>query len=314
MKRNIIAALLAGTALFFNSCNKEDVATISTGTVSPWNGGILSGFLKGAGPSKQSFTINPSDSLSIVKTASGNSYMFPDSIFVNPDGTFPSGPIAVEITEILKKSDMVFSGISTLASGQLISSDNMAFVTASANGKELKLGKDKMYGVHFRTPADTIIYAFQGAANSSGIINWSQKTYRTSLAVAVSDTFKDTLHSFYLQSDSLHWVNCDHFVNTIPAVNVTVALNPKNTYDEAAVMLVFKKERSVVMMGNGHGFNQYAITNMPSGKEATIVVIAKKGKDYYSAFQPFTISDQVITVSPGSTDENKFKSDLRALD
>lgn len=318
MKRNslpgLLAAIVAGIILV--SCSKEDSMGLDqTSNMSPWRNGVLASTMKANAPSSQSFTINASDSISHIKTASGNIYTFNDSTFVNPDGSRVQGTITLEITEVLRKSDMFFSGISTLGDGQLIASDNMAYIKATANGKELKMNTISKYSIFFHTTTDSSsIYAFQGYQNTFGITNWNQKIYNGSQANQLIDSLKDSLHAYVLQSDSLHWINCDHFINSIPAVNVTVSLGDKNTYDEAAVALVFKKERSCVLMGIGKKFNQWTITNMPSGKEAIIVVLAKKNGSYYSAFQPFSITDQLTNVNLQATSASDFVSSLKALD
>jgi hypothetical protein len=317
MKRNLFLCLVLIAALTFASCSKDESASIvPSETVSPWTSGILAAYLKSNAPTAQSFTINAADSISQVQTASGNVYIFPDNAFQNADGTAAQGTINIEITEILKKSDMFFAGINTMGDGQLISSDNMAYIKASSNGKELKLNKDKKYTIRFHTLTDSAsIYAFQGGRNDKGIISWSQKTYSGAMAIQNIDSLKDSLHQYFLLSDSLHWVNCDHFVNSIPAVNVTISLADKTTYDEAAVAVIFKKEKSVVLLDPViKKFNQYAIANLPSGRQATIVVLAKKNGAYYATFQPFTVTDQLTTLSLQPTDAASFTSSLKALD
>jgi hypothetical protein len=318
MKRNIFPCLFIAIAasLVMVSCAKEDTASINpTPDMSPWSNGILAPTMKANAPSAQSFSINASDSISQVRTASGNIYTFTDSTFVNADGSKVQGTISLEITEILKKSDMFFNGISTLSNGELIASDNMAYIKATANGKELKLNKDSKYTIFFHTTTDSSsIYAFQGYSNTFGITAWSQKTYNGAMATQVIDSTKDSMFAFRLQSDSLHWVNCDHFINSNPAVNVTISLGDKTTYEEAAVALIFKKDKSCVLLSPNKKFNQWTITNMPSGKNATIVVLAKKNGSYYSAFQPFSITDQFTTVNLQSTGTSDFVSGLKALD
>lgn len=316
MKRNFFQWLILAAAVILTSCAKEDTFTGAGQTPSPWTSGVLSAYLKSNAPTAQNFTVNAADSISQVKTASGNVYIFPDSAFQNADGTAAQGTINIEITEMLKKSDMFFAGISTMGDGQLISSDDMAFIKASSNGKELKLNKNKKYTIRFQTLTDSaVIYAFQGAANTRGIVNWSQKTYNGAMATQNLDSLKDSIRQYFLLSDSLHWVNCDHFVSSIPAVTVTISLGDKTTYDEAAIAVVFKKGRSVVLLDPViKKFNQFSVADLPSGREATIVVLAKKNGSYYSAFQPFTVTDQLTTVNLQSTDVASFAASLKALD
>ncbi len=120
-----------------NSNNNEGATT----TVNP-----VVDELKFYAPTKQNFTVDATNSFQFLTTA-GNEFTFPEKSFLK-NGNPVKGNVIVEITEITKKSEMIFADVLTNSEDGPLESYGEFEINVHQNGIELELASGINYSVY----------------------------------------------------------------------------------------------------------------------------------------------------------------------
>jgi hypothetical protein len=98
------------------------------------------------------------------------------------------------------------------------------------------------------------------------------------------------LNYFVFSVSKLGWINCDRFINSLKNVNLiaNIPVNPNTT-----LKLAFSNINGVLKANIID--NQYIFSNVPEGKEATIIAIKNDEGKFSTAFKTIIIDNKPIT-------------------
>lgn len=162
-------------------------------------------------PKAQKFTID-ADITASLTLPQFTYFNFMPGTFVDQDGNQVKGKIDLEIIEVYKKSDMIFSHIntSTYPDSLLLESGGMYYLSAKQNGKELFPGPDAYYTVRLsamKTKNDMLL--FEGSGRNPDFFNivWN----RSKDVDTVRNKFRVAPEGYLLNTNKYRWINCDRF-------------------------------------------------------------------------------------------------------
>jgi hypothetical protein len=120
----------------------------------------------------QHFLLNTKND-TVLETKDGIVFALSKESFVDENGKPVEGGIDVVVKEAMSAEAIMTSGLSTTSNGELLETGGMFYISAYANGKELKINPNKP--VHAQVPTDEIkpgMMLFSGEKLPNGQINW----------------------------------------------------------------------------------------------------------------------------------------------
>jgi hypothetical protein len=99
-------------------------------------------------PPVNEFTISSTGDTAIYAEQGTRVYIKTES-FRFDDGSPVTGPVVINIKEYYKKSDILLADLSTSSNGQLLETGGMLYITATSEGENVELRKDKSLTVYF---------------------------------------------------------------------------------------------------------------------------------------------------------------------
>ena len=120
----------------------------------------------------QHFLLNSKND-TVLETKDGIVFALSKESFVDENGKPAEGGIDVVVKEAMSAEAIMTSGLSTTSNGELLETGGMFYISAYANGKELKINPNKP--VHAQVPTDEIkpgMMLFSGEKLPNGQINW----------------------------------------------------------------------------------------------------------------------------------------------
>ena len=108
--------------------------------------------------SSQTFIIKSSND-TVIKSQSGSLLIFRKNSFVNNNGKLINGQIVIEFKELLDKTDIIFSGLTTTTNGKILESGGVIFIKALSNGQTVELSDSGKIGFAIQT--DSILPGMQ---------------------------------------------------------------------------------------------------------------------------------------------------------
>lgn len=90
----------------------------------------------------QEFSFNASRD-TVLTGENGTQLEITSRMFVNKKGRIVTGPVKMELIEVLHPEDFVLTGLTTMSDGRLLESGGTLYVKATADGEELALAKGK---------------------------------------------------------------------------------------------------------------------------------------------------------------------------
>ncbi len=119
----------------------------------------------------QSFTIDPSKS-NVLRGEEGTILIIPPFAVC---GNYESFESEIQLTEYYKKEDMLLAQLTTMSHGDLLESAGMIEITATANGKELKLCKNITVLFPSNKYEDNTYVGFSGTwDHAHNNVDWTQ--------------------------------------------------------------------------------------------------------------------------------------------
>lgn len=304
-----------------DSCKKADDVTAAPTTttnypVVPKQGEYtnLQDFFKSYIPSTKEVMIDASHGLDFFGN-SGTHYMFPANVYQTASGDNVTGMINVAVTEYLRKSDMLFSGVLTSSDGDILESGGEAKVVVTQNGQKIFLKPGATFTATM--PQDSVpvigmdlFYGKETTINASKV-NWKK-------AQQDSVSFKGIIYSggdsIKLFSDSFGLVNIDRFMKgeriSSGLINLSgVIVN--NQSDIRAYMSV-DGTKSLVYMGV-KSENTISLSAVPKVPVHIIVMTIVNGY-FYAGMLGFTPSEGITkTLKLEQIDAAEFKKQIDAL-
>ena len=205
MKCNILA-LWAVTAIFA-SCSKD----YNPGNVvAPASGNYtLVSAMSELAVMPKTVTIDAATG-GTFKGNSGTQYIFASNAFRTATGATVTGMVTVQVSEYLKKSDMLFSGVLPISGGEPLLSGGEINVTASQGGLELKLNPNVPFTANMpmRGTDAAGMRLFTGKRDqATGQVNWMPVA---DSAVGIATIGTDTIS---IISNTLDYCNADRFMS-----------------------------------------------------------------------------------------------------
>jgi len=275
----------------------------------------LADFFRENGVPEQHFAVDVS-SYSYILTGQ-NVYISIDSAaFVNDSGQIVTGIVDIVIREITTKKDMILSGIFPVSGGKPLISGGEFHIEAFKNGQPLKLRQPEAVFLNINGYDPIPSYNFREfyATNLTENTNWGEP--EDTVGVYWTGIGTGYVYSFGL--DSLNWINCDYFYNSLLPGTIVKAFVNGDQFDEnnTRVFISFDTLNSSSMC-YFHGDSIYSpglAYNVPIGMPVTWVAIAKANGNYYSFFHQTSLaSDHIEEISLTPTTLEEFKVRLNDL-
>ncbi len=269
-------------------------------------------------PTKHVATINATTGGTII--GANTRLQFWGNAFTDAAGNIVTGNVQIELQEFYKKPQMVLANKTTGGTEGLLDSRGEAYINYTQNGTQLRLRAG--YGViYFNSHSNSEpMNIYTGRTNGNlADITWDKNTTvapTTSYFTCVYDTTTqpvwvdsstmalcDTLYSFPM--DTLHWNNCDYFVemNYPNLTDLTMGIPSGYDNNNTTVYVVFKPINSVFRVVNfaNQSFILDNIYKVPVNMQATIVALNYHNGGWYSCFKDITISAhdvETLTFTP----------------
>ena len=218
MKKILLASIVLFTA-FINSCKKPDSNT-NPGVYSTYSS-IDTIFTMLQVPSKF-VTFNASVGSSFYGN-SGTRYIFPAGCFQDAYGNIVNGIVQLEVKELLKKGDMIFTKALPVCNDIPLVSGGEVYTNATQSGQQLYLVPGATFQANIpqgKTPVSGLSYFISTVVNDPvSKVAWNQKDSSAAGVVYNGDTIS-------ILSDSLQWINADRFEATTSGstFNVTISV------------------------------------------------------------------------------------------
>lgn len=162
MRTLLSAALLS----ILTACANEAISEPRSTKLHPSNPFV------GTATQSQFFTIQGEED-NVVEGAEGTFLYIPEEAFLFEDGTPASGDIELELAEALSLQEMILSNLTTTSDGKLLETDGMLYLSATSDGKQLKI--DPENPVYIEVPTDQRkpgMMAYEGVRDQDGNMNW----------------------------------------------------------------------------------------------------------------------------------------------
>ena len=307
-------AVMAGMALLFTSCKKDESGTVPPPEPVPGSIELQTYFDQNISDELQAFTIDASSTQGFTST-NGTQITFYANSFKHSDGSLVTGNVTIELLEVFDKSGMIRMNAPTLgnlsggAQAPLISGGEFR-IKAFQNGEELQLNDGMGYSVNSIAPNGTIdpnMLLFYGGDEDT--LTWDQ---------ADSSSVFGQGEQYYSFFDSLNWCNIDQFMNnggTMTTVNVQLPSGFTNL--NSALFISIDGANSVVPVW---GFENGVYTigpyyQLPVGMPVHFIAMAVIGGVPHTAIVSAIIENGHLEVIPSldATTDADFASDLLNL-
>lgn len=123
-------------------------------------------------PDYQHFVIDPKESTTI-EGKDGMIIFIPKNAFVDETGNEISEAVNLELVEALNLKEMVLYDLPTLSNDKMLESGGMFYISATSNGKEVKINPKRPF--YIEVPTDSLrpnMRVFKGDVLADGSINW----------------------------------------------------------------------------------------------------------------------------------------------
>ncbi len=302
-KHALLAVLIATGAIW--ACNKEDIDNDPATPPAQVEGVFSRLFENNITDATQSYTVNNWGSQVIAQQGTRLNFAF--GAFVHEDGTPATGQVNVEVVEVLSIGDMIWLNKQTVGNDngtlRMLRSGGAIMIKATQGGENLGVVEN---GVMVEIPTlvgDPSMAMFSGSEASDGRMIWNPVDTAT---VTVVPDYVDVYYNFYipyyLNPDSLNWMNCDYFATYPSTTNITAEIPDGQNTDSTQVWIGFPTENAVMNMYNSGGQNYATWQVVPVGMQAVVIGL-RQGPDnsYFSSFNYVTISEDInvpMTFSP----------------
>lgn len=260
-------------------------------------------------------------------TAKGTKVVVKPNSFIDEYGNPVTGSVKLTFKDLYTKSDMLFSGISTVTNNGMLKSAGEFFIKAETGNKALLLAKD--------SPIEVI----QPAINGDLDPDMEPFVFRDTIQDSIPpDSFGTgwvpdpntkltseaghyifTLYQFKTPAGNGTWCNSDNqrYFQAYQQTKLTIVpdadQDPKDYHTD--VFLIFKGINSMVHVYKDYGTPvTFPFYYAPVGLECTVVALGAKDEKLYSAFVPITITNgKNVTITLKETTSDEFKTKLTSL-
>jgi hypothetical protein len=239
----------------------------------------------------QARTVDASQEM-VFTSAYGTNVKIPANSLLSQDGTEATGAIEIQLIELLKKSDLVMSGLPLENFGSTVLESVGGFKINAWKNTEL-LNLDGLLTLRFNVNPDNLNPQTDPAENLSVFYNntdntlWEEATDQSSItymAVAGGDIFE-------LKGSQTGWISaCRPYENNSTTTSLTLTSNRNglDIMDERAFVVFHDFNGMVELPKNGNSFSRIGL---PFGKSVTVVLMAFDPYYFYLATEDIVIGD-----------------------
>lgn len=311
--------LFCSIVLIFAACKKEDRKPINSAKTAKEFTALF-------GSQMQTVTINPSIENSFTLKG-GTKITIPANSFSWGIQT-PTQSITIEAMEMLKRSDVLFSGTNTNhISGAPLASDGFIYLNASVNGVHFPKATLKPIRVAIPTNRNGFTQIWEGVENVGEVeqMAWQAPGDKPNGAGGIQREVISQNDAFTFDMGNLGWINCDVFysyANPKTTTRVELLNNPgslasfRGFSGETFVFFCAKGSNVAAQMYTPDGLNKVKSYDdvMPIGVQGKYLSFSiKDGKYYYAELETTIVANQSITLSLIETTEAQIQSAINSL-
>lgn len=310
-QNRLLAPLLVSFVLLIMSCTKERSSIRDIDNYSS-----LDDFYQKNALPLFNFQVTGSEGGTFT-TPQGTRLSIAANSFVDPSGNVITGKLDIVFLDLYKKSEMLFSGISTATNGWPLKSGGEFFIKASANGKAVKIFPGK--SIVINQPAndiDTLMSPFVGLRDSINMVNWVPMDSSNVVPAPDLQSYIFSLYTFSSPLENGTWCNSDNavFFSNFNTTALTIVADDDPDAFETNVFLIFPDVNSMIHVYKNWNDNLFPYAYAPIGFDCSIVAIGVKDGKFYSSFTPLTIKEnQTVHFSLAKTNTETFKQQLELL-
>ena len=270
------------------------------------------GYLSTKAVAEQDFKIDSAGTGPIVGNQ-GTKIWTSKKCLMMPNGDTVKYPFHVKLVELYTPKDMIYYGMLTMASGNILETAGEIRLRAFKDTTELVLKKGGCYAtVEFLNPAPKNNYmrVFYGYSPSAGYFDFSDNPATAGAATGLNPVFSTTTTpSGYIGSiGKLGWINCGAKVS-LASSSVLTFTSSVDDLTNVAIFVYLPATRSVTQAYN------LSTVQIPNGSSAKIVAIAiDTNNQLYSFSQNLTVSAaQQISITMSTTTDAALTALLDGL-
>lgn len=253
---------------------------------------------------------------------SGTRYEFPPNAFVDETGAPVTGIVEVQVTEMLTKTDMVFSGVVPVADDEPLVSGGEVQVTAQQEGRELKMAPGVPFKASMPMPGtnatDMELFVGNATGNKSTAtvkVNWRKPDTAWAQKNKIF-TLGDTIG---ISSTTIKYCNADRFMkNPINYQKFWLQIDPDGlTYSEDSMIIntFYDEFKGVWPMRykNGGANHLYEEGHVPDIPVHFVVFTLIKGNFYGAILGATPKTGEIYHLKLEKVDPQDFKARVAAL-
>lgn len=323
-KFNLTSALFIALISLTIACKKD--SPIKTNSVNS-----AKEFTEKFGAKKQASQINASALPQTVTLSNGSKITFPEGSLTKA-GIPVTGNVTIEAYEVLKRSDILFTGANTNhASGAPLASDGFIFIDVKSNGTSVD--QNLVVPIKISIPAKrtgvTQLWIGVDQQNKPLVAGGNNQMAWQALGKQ-NDNIKREVeavqNAFTFNFGNLGWINCDVFYsynNPKTTITVEVANNPgtmatfRGFNGETFVFFCAKGSNVAAQLYTPDGPNKVKSYDnmMPIGAEGRMLAFSiKDGRYYYAAIETTISANQNVILTLTETTEDAIQTAINSLD
>jgi hypothetical protein len=234
---------------------------------------VVMRYLEKNAPQEQKFVLN-SDQPMKFTTKGKLVFQFDKGAFKDQLGKVVTGNVNVSLTEYLSNADIIYGGVTTLTTNDILQSGGMFNIRVTQNGNELELNT-KQYDVEFPTnTVDWSMRLFEGqeALNENGDrdVTWEENYDSWIQDDSIS---RDTVYRTKL--GFLNWGNLDKYVLNTNGATIHIKL-PETYTNKNTLVYAVMADRSITYLYSSKAKKEFNSKQylLPANLDFKILVIS----------------------------------------
>lgn len=344
-KLNLTSTLFIALIALSTACKKE-LDKDPVVPVVPNTAATAKEFMEVFGPKVQNLKINTNVSNTFTLKG-GTSITIPAGAF-KKGGIVVTGEVVIEAREMLKRSDVLFSGTNTNhISGAPLASDGFIYLNASVNGINVDKALNEAIKIIIPTKRTGTTQIWEGVekVGSDDQMAWQAPVLGIPLnggmvlvggvlvpdpmavkpPIVVNPQSESTSNGFPFDMGNLGWMNCDvlhNYGNTKTTVRVEVINNPgifasyRAFKGETFVFFCAKGDNVAAQLYTADGTNKVKSYDnaMPVGTQGKYISFSiKNSKYYYAELETAIVANQNISLSLVEVSETQMQQNFNAM-
>lgn len=259
---------------------------------------------------------------------SGTHYYFMPNSFRNAAGATVTGSVSVQVSEYLKKGDMLFSKMLPISYGEPLISGGEINVTASQDGQPVFL-KDNAFFLATvpqggKAPTGMQFFAGEATQDSTSIVNWvvpvkdSAKYWANIIILQPPPPIPSPDDSLQIISNTFGMCNADRFLSSpnYQHFTVTIVVNGASlptTYKPNAYAVYDQYKGEWPLSYGVYADGKFSEGHVPDIPVHFVAFIIIDGKFYGGITAATPVSGNNYTVTLDEVNVAEFKEKVQAL-